>query len=67
MPAGTVKFFNGDKGFGLMTPENGSADVCAYLRRRLWRSSSRWPEGLVRTGTGSEDRQIKGRKRPGDL
>ena len=40
MAQGTVKWFNDEKGYGFITPENGSADLFVHFRAIEVRSAS---------------------------
>jgi CspA family cold shock protein len=59
---GTVKFFNGAKGFGFITPEDGSKDVFVHasaLERAGIRSLN---EGDKVTFTLEDDRRGRGKQ-----
>lgn len=49
MPIGTVKFFNSDKGYGFIAPEDGGADSFVHI-------SAVERAGL---GTLSQDQRVK--------
>ena len=57
--SGTVKFFNGAKGFGFITPEDGSKDVFVHLEMAGLRSLN---EGDKVTFTLEDDRKGRGKQ-----
>lgn len=59
---GTVKFFNTDKGFGFITPDNGGSDVFVHISAV---QASRLPgltEGQQVSFETEDDRRGKGPK-----
>jgi len=55
MATGTIKFFNDDKGFGFITPENGGQDVFVHVS--ALRSGSSLREGDKVTFEIGQDRK----------
>ena len=58
MPTGTVKFFNEQKGFGFINPDDGGADLFIHI------SNISPSEGLLREGQKVFYEVGQGRKGP---
>ena len=52
MPTGTVKWFNDDKGYGFIAPDDGSKDVFVH-------HSAIEMEGYRKLAEGATDRELK--------
>jgi cold shock CspA family protein len=69
MSQGTVKWFNGQKGFGFIQPDDGSKDVFVHINavERAGLFSLNGPKGLLQPCCGSTDWQILGGQSQGYL
>lgn len=60
--SGTVKFFNGAKGFGFITPEDGSKDVFVHASALEMAGLRSLNEGDKVTFTLEDDRKGRGKQ-----
>ena len=60
MATGVVKWFNGQKGFGFIQPDNGGPDVFVQLAPLSVRAFMDWPKGRR---SPSRPRLIRGAER----
>ena len=61
-PSGTVEFFNSAKGFGFITPEDGSKDVFVHARALEVAGLRTLNEGDGVTFTLEDDRKGRGKQ-----
>lgn len=62
MPTGTVKFFNSTKGFGFITPEDGTKDIFVHISAVERSGLTTLNEGQKVSFETEEDRRGKGDK-----
>lgn len=60
--SGTVKFFNGAKGFGFITPDNGSKDVFVHVTALETAGLQALNEGDKVSFTLEDDKKGRGQK-----
>jgi Cold shock proteins len=62
MATGTIKFFNADKGFGFITPDNGGSDVFIHVSALQSSGLSHLTEGQKISYDTEPDKRGKGPK-----
>ena len=60
--AGTVKFFNGERGYGFITPDDGGRDVFVHISAVEQAGLTDLPEGRRVTFEVEADKKGKGPK-----
>ncbi len=62
MASGTIKFFNADKGFGFISPDNGGADIFLHISALQASGIQSVNEGQKITFDTEPDKRGKGPK-----